>query len=61
MVFVLFNLQVKESVSNFAVTMNLCIDTIPVSINKEIELPASKSISNRALMINALSGNRCKI
>jgi len=31
--------------------------TAPSSINCEISLPASKSISNRALVINALAGN----
>lgn len=31
--------------------------TAPSSINCEITLPASKSISNRALVINALAGN----
>lgn len=31
---------------------------IPGHINCEIKLPASKSISNRALVINALSGNK---
>lgn len=32
--------------------------TAPSSINCEITLPASKSISNRALVINALAGNK---
>ena len=41
--------------------MNICIETRPLLISNEIDLPASKSISNRALMINALSGGRCKI
>ena len=54
-------LHERESVFNFAVTMNICIETRPLLINNEIDLPASKSISNRALMINALSGGRCKI
>lgn len=30
---------------------------VPVDLNSEIRLPASKSISNRALIINALAGN----
>lgn len=51
----------RESVFNFAVTMNYCIETIPLFIRKEIDLPASKSISNRALIINALSGGKCEL
>lgn len=41
--------------------MNYCIETVPPFIRGEIDLPASKSISNRALMVNALSGNKCEI
>ncbi len=40
--------------------MNYSI-TAPSMIDGEIDLPASKSISNRVLIINALSGDRCEI
>lgn len=33
--------------------------SLPAALRCEITLPASKSISNRALVINALSGNGC--
>lgn len=51
---------IRESVSNFAINMNYTI-TAPRQIIGEINLPASKSISNRALIVNALSGNRCEM
>ena len=41
--------------------MDYCIDKIPVFINNAIDLPASKSISNRVLVIDALSGRRCDV
>ena len=41
--------------------MNYCIETIPQFMVCMPGLPASKSISNRALMVNALSGRRCQL